>query len=133
MEMDKEFVPYEEALALKALGFDEMCIGRYMATGTLFTYKEEDNNFLMRIGGTKENSEGYCTAPLYQQAFRWFREKYGMKFYIKQDNWNHWCTPMIHIPETDSHEDICDSYETYEEAELECLQKLIEIVGNKIG
>ena len=122
--MNKEFVPYEEALALKELGFDEP---------VMFTYYRKKLGYIKNSikSGEMPNLPypKYVLAPLYQQAFRWFREKYGMKFYIKQDNWNHWCIPMIHIPETNNHEDICGSYETYEEAELACLRKLIEIIN----
>ena len=28
--MNKEFIPYEQALALKELGFDEPCFGHYL-------------------------------------------------------------------------------------------------------
>ena len=63
-----------------------------------------------------------CAAPLYQQAFRFFREKYKSNFIIGFGNdggyyrignlFSKW-------------------YKTYEEAELECLKKLIEIIKNK--
>lgn len=117
---DKEFVPYEEDLALKELGFNEDYLGYYISKNleiVNYSCMPYENDILK--------------APLYQQAFRWFRKKYGMKFYIKEDNWNHWCTPMIHIPETNNYEDICGSHETYEESELACLRKLIEIVKEK--
>ena len=59
--MEKEFVTYEQALALKELGFDEPCFGYYDEGGNLYTEMVE-----------------VLKAPLYQQAFRWFREKYGL-------------------------------------------------------
>ena len=34
--MDKEFFPYEEALALKELGFDEPCFGYYLCKNSAF-------------------------------------------------------------------------------------------------
>jgi hypothetical protein len=49
--MTKEFVSYEEALALKELGFDEPCFGYYDEGGNLYTEMQE-----------------YLPAPLYQQA-----------------------------------------------------------------
>lgn len=115
--MNKEFIPYEEALSLRDLGYEGDIIGMYDEDKYLFTLHDQD-----------DIEDEWLPAPLYQQAFRWFREEYGMKFYIKQDNWNHWSTPMIHILETNNDEGICDSYETYEEAELACLKILIEIV-----
>ena len=64
--MNKEFVKYEEALALKDLGFDY--------TG-LASYSDNDT---FNIGGfyykTTPCDDKICIAPLYQQAFKWFRE-----------------------------------------------------------
>ena len=63
--MNKEFIPYEQALELKELGFDERTLRAY--------YKESEQ--LLDIG----SGNMYDTkAPLYQQAFRWFREKHGL-------------------------------------------------------
>jgi len=60
--MNKEFVPYEQALALKELGFDEPCYGHYAndVDHTLFT---------------NGNRPPGISAPLYQQAFRAYRVK----------------------------------------------------------
>jgi hypothetical protein len=67
--MKNEFVPYELALRMKQLGFDE--------NGFAYYYLYKDKPLLETQGsydfGTHSNS---VTAPLYQQAFRWFREKY---------------------------------------------------------
>jgi hypothetical protein len=75
--MNKEFVSYPEALALKELGFDGDCLGYYRneepytnpITIGKYTTKfdlEDDVNFKGII----------CLAPLYQQAFKFFRDKY---------------------------------------------------------
>ena len=117
--MEKEFIPYEESLALKELGFEKPCFGLYWMDKTIL------------IGDVKNHNsrEEVISAPLYQQAFRWFRTEHKMKFHIHEDQWNHWCTPEILIPETGDYEEICDSYETFREAELACLKKLIQIVN----
>jgi hypothetical protein len=120
--MEKEFVLYEQALALKELGFDEPCFAYF---------KDEEFQYPNPYEPFK-NSEmkSWCiTAPLYQQSFRWFREKYGLKFYIRQDIWNHWCS-IIMISKDGEYAGL-DDYDTYQEAELECLKKLIEIVKTK--
>jgi hypothetical protein len=57
--------------------------------------------------------------PLYQQAFRWFREKHGLWQFIEFDD-NHY-NPVVQS----SLVYYCD---TYEEAELACLKKLIELL-----
>jgi hypothetical protein len=59
--------------------------------------------------------------PLYQQAFRWFREKYGYYYPIHRTTNN---TNQILY----SIGPYAGDYFTYEEAELACLRKLIEIV-----
>ena len=111
--MNKEFVPYEQALALKELGFDEPCFGYYDGGGNLYTEMVE-----------------VLKAPLYQQAFRWFREKYQLHSFIYEDNsWNIsggiWDLNGYIGSRYDWDS---DAFNTYEEAEQACLDKLIEIV-----
>jgi hypothetical protein len=113
--MEKEFIPYTEALALKELGFDEPC----------FAWYGSENIF--EISGNYKNSThtiGYCvSAPLYQQAFRWFREKYFTVGYIIPKNGKY----TYHIISNNIKLEM-NSFETYEESELECLKELIEII-----
>jgi hypothetical protein len=104
--MEKEFVPYEQALALKELGFDEPCMS------------SRDMN----------NGKGLIQIPLYQQAFRWFREKHGL------ESWVYKSRDMAYfysILKEDRYLNPSHQYTDYEEAELECLKKLIEIVKEK--
>ena len=123
--MEKEFVGYNEALALKELGFNEPCFGAWVNNELFIT--ENENPKIQSL------SINQCTAPLYQQVFRWFREKYGchieIYYNLPRNQWE-WC---IHkLPEYDQIEDeTCSFYDSYEEAELECLKKLISIVKNK--
>ena len=107
--MEKEFIPYSEALALKELGFDEPCLSFYFRGEALIEMKA--------IHTFKEDSE-CIKAPLYQQAFRWLWNKTGKYIIPIQKNDKEWLAIGI-------------VYKTYEEAELECLKKLIEIVKNK--
>jgi hypothetical protein len=111
--MNKEFIPYQQALELKELGFDEPCFGKIYADGgseqLSHPYKNSD-----QIGKVTS-----CSAPLYQQAFRWFREKYGIHITPNKFDtttwiaeWGYWESPV---------------YYSYEEAELACLNKLIEM------
>jgi len=131
--VEKEFIPYEQALALKELGFDDVCLA---------TWKNKKQNIKLHFKYYLTNKALIgtdvgiiCTAPLYQQAFRWFREKHG-----------YFTSP------TESDDDITKKYgwlitknldggkifinligykDSYEEAELECLKKLKEIVKEK--
>jgi hypothetical protein len=140
--MEKEFLPYEQALALrlKALGFDEPCLG-YYAVDILCTgqpqeiHLDEDGNYKK----SKTESFPITVAPTFSQAFRWFRDKYDLypSINIYNDKW------LCVIKSTISNETEISGYivatinnghptfETYEEAELKCLEKLIEIVESK--
>ncbi len=130
--MNKEFVPYEESLELKELGFDEPC---------LFGYNQDDENKLLTVPqlssyeiNSGKNSDvskiNKVTAPLYQQVFRWFRENHGLWQIVMQNtdkDWTYDILPIIGI--TDYR--LFDVFDTYEEAELHCLKKLIKIVKGK--
>ena len=137
--MDKEFIPYEQALALKELGFDEECLAQYK--------KYDVGEATLDIGFSKNKIimqfhklSKFCSAPTFSQAFRWFREKYNWQHSIEptadqhrfEVGYNYWIwnsktgeeyhTMPKNRPTGDW------EYETHEEAELECLKKLIEIV-----
>jgi hypothetical protein len=119
--MEKEFIKYEQALALKELGFDEPCFARFSNDGDLLIAHTE--KYIISNG--VDRSEFFTLAPTYSQVFRWFRKEHNLKFHIKEDVWNNWCSlKMIR------HDDYISigEYKTYEEAELVCLQELIEIV-----
>jgi hypothetical protein len=117
--MEKEFIPYEWALRMKQLGFDEPCLDFYDDNQELF-YNHE-NKEKIHIGDSVK-------APLFQQAFRWFRQEHNLKFHIREDVWNNWCS--LKMVRHDDYISIGE-YKTYEESELDCLKKLIEIVENE--
>jgi hypothetical protein len=119
--MEKEFVPYELAVKLKELGFDEPCFGYYT----------ELKDFVMRPHLRQQDCiEGKFLAPTWQSAFRWFREKYQLHSTItsiSQESWQ-W---HIQKPGQQLGKLYDEDFYTYEEAELACLEKLIEIVEQK--
>ena len=122
--MEKDFVPYEQAVALKELGFDEECFAWYVS-----------KNYGLEFGKVIQSSliKDAIIAPTYSQAFRLFREKHG-----------YFSSPMQSTKPSGIEydwlitKDIDESrifvktvgyFTTYEEAELECLKKLIKIVN----
>ena len=134
--MEKEFLGYTEALALKELGFDEPCFGWFRSTLIPSNFTEF---FLETEFGMNESPSDWvnsnfldkaCSAPLYQQAFRWFREKYNAVCeIIRKEDGNH--SEFIGWVFINNRKIDVVSYwdsKTYEEAELDCLNKLIEIV-----
>ena len=123
--MESLFCPYELALELKELGFDEI---------SLFCYTTAyEGNPLSHCPHLLLNSqlEGFenepISAPLWQQAFRFFREKYGLHYIvcknIQMDGYGY--REVILIPYMEENENTI--FKTYEEAELACIRKLIEI------
>lgn len=136
--MTKEFIPYEQALALRELGFDEPCLAYwYNETPTnpegqcLVYYKKPWDNQKIIKGIIRD----YYYTPTFSQAFKWFREKYGLDSFVK-----HLYKSTIKVGyyfAIDEYKgiefqmDFDDYYKTYEEAELACLNKLIEIIKNK--
>ena len=136
--MNKEFIPYKQALELKELGFDDKMrfddiIKPWYHKGILC------NNDMYLIPIINEHPRN-CYAPLYQQAFRWFREKYEVFNSIYpigistggKDSYR-WRWVILGIMEQENvHQDESDiGYLKYEEAELACLKRLIQIAKNK--
>ena len=131
--MKKEFVPYEQALSLKELGFDKITFGVY--------YISDDKHEVVVSNGPYnygKNTGIYkkynVLTPTFSQAFRWFREKYNLIPDIQYyGNWNFEIFRIGEFaePMDDVNVDYTFRGGTYEEAELECLKKLIEIVKNK--
>ena len=123
--MEKEFVPYELAVKLKALGFDEECFGYYHVNvgytkGYAFCYFDKPKRF----------KDGFdLLAPTFSQVFRWFREKYNLKSFIQPIPDDVDTYIFAYGTKEIEHDD--EDYLKYEEAELACLEKLIEIIELK--
>ena len=108
--MEKEFVPYEQASSLIALGFNEPVIA-HREHGLNICLLKQPEVLLTDL-----------SMILFQQAFRWFREKHKLYHCIQYSGkdyvaYTHNVNGMTKY-----------SFDTYEEAELSCLEKLIEIV-----
>jgi hypothetical protein len=140
--MNEQFIPYEEALVMKELGFDEPCFKGYT----------EEYKDLINFSNTHTNTSVFntlptrpITAPLYQQAFKWFRDKYNLYSEIDLDSYKEPYLLKISIKQLDeSNTFVSDVYyphcidgldtfnnKQYKEAELACIKKLIEIVKDK--
>jgi hypothetical protein len=121
----KDFIPYEQALALKELGFDE----------STYAWRQHGNGISGDVEGKRDyyNRKGdvYTALPLYQQAFRWFREKYQLYAWIKVEYEYGGITPTYYITGKRQDDIPGGPFNTYEEAELACLIKLIEIIKQK--
>jgi hypothetical protein len=125
--MNKEFVKYEQSLALKELGFDEPCIGWY---NPQVNYKKvtTDKYWAFHLTGEWEN---FKPAPLYQQAFRFFREKHKLEPEIMSDMMGYVASIVDRNVPLKIRLKPSNLFQTYEEAEQACLDKLIEIIKSK--
>jgi hypothetical protein len=147
------FVPYEKALELKELGFDEPCFGYHLCKNSaLGVYLEITTEWIDLFPYDSSS----CKAPTFSQAFRWFREKHSL---VHEISWSKYKGGLnfdydifsLVLPTDDELGDedeitsdkSMETYDslvqksfrhkesdTYEEAELECLKKLIEICKN---
>jgi hypothetical protein len=130
--MNKEFIPYEQALELRELGFEATPLGGFKQDA-VFYYEKGELYYDFRPMYSSTAHEGQILAPLYQQAFRWFREKYNTTHEIlrKEDNNHKEFIAWVYI-EGARIEVVSYWFSTsYEGAELACLKKLIEIVKQK--
>jgi hypothetical protein len=132
-----EFIPYTQALELKELEFNEPCWAWYNIPDEDVRYcysegrspitniQEEwdakiDNKPVENIG-----------LPTFSQAFKFFREKYNLLGIVSycDDNSGKFMSVIDKI-NSDIDYDM-NAKDTYEEAELSCLERLIEILKNK--
>lgn len=119
--MNKEFVPYELALKLKQLGFDEPCLTYYNYDKKI--ERSDDWAYGVTLKDKRDRNE--CLAPLFQQAFRWFREEHGLGHMINGIGYESFLFNIGGLVT------VFPMFKTYEEAERACLDKLIEIVELK--
>jgi len=113
--MEKEFLPYQESLELKELGFNEKCAAHYI--------DEDDLELKWKIyRNLSFNTDNCVQAPLYQQAFRFFREKYDFRYSIGNTN-----ISVVHYGTTQ----LLQNNATYEDAELATIKWFIEKAKQK--
>ena len=119
--MEKEFIPYEQALALKQLGFDEPCLGVWNQPNGEWKVTLVYNGILHE-GYINDLESFKVTTPTFSQAFRFFREKYNLSAVVSQFGYgieNRYGQMIYYTP--DDINPMC-----FEESELECLKRLIE-------
>jgi hypothetical protein len=115
--MNKDFIPYEQALELKELGFNEKCAAHYLGEG------EEYLELKWLIYRNDSININNCIqAPLYQQAFRFFREKYGFTYSIGNTN-----IAVVHYLGTTQ---LLQDNDSYEAAELAAIKWFIDAANS---
>jgi hypothetical protein len=115
--MNREFLPYQESLELKELGFNEKCAAHYL--------DEDDLELKWKIYRNLSINMTYLVqAPLYQQAFRFFRDKFNFRYSIGNTN-----VSVVHYGTTQLLQDNA----TYEDAELATIRFFIEKAKQQIN
>lgn len=133
--MKNEFVPYELSKVLKELGFEEDAIFFW------FPNWDDKENFHLEYGKTYSGRDFHnietnvkngnfqlaIRAPLWQQAFRWFKDKHHILGVVDFDETEGKFYYFLNTMDGDEL-NYSKSYDTYSDAQLACMKKLIEIV-----
>lgn len=125
-------LPYPLALRMKCLGFNQMCAYWYNKDF------QENPEFNHNKNKEKWLAGDHCSAPTFAQCFKWFRDNYQIqgivgsrtvKRRLEDVRFSDYVYEIRQIGESSICSDKRDQgRDTYEEAELECLIKIIEIV-----
>lgn len=125
-----EFTTYQQALEVKELGFDWPCFGYF--------YGESDITY-PQTAFKKWYTGKEVLAPLRQQIFKWFRKKHNLRSFVdtrvtsaislKPDGPSEWVYDFqIKMGNgIDTRPYYSGDYDSYEEAELACINKLIKL------
>jgi len=125
-----DFVPYQEALELQKIGAIFLNVGFphfaiYRNGNLSFANQDAIKMFV------EDFKDEVVTAPLYQQAFRWFRGNHDLQASTIMFSNGKYDSGITRHKGTQVVWGKGPVYNTYEEAELDCLRKLIEIVKSK--
>jgi hypothetical protein len=142
--IEKDIVPYEESFELDKLGFDEPCFGWFYTKPRckMFSVDEKGRHYPIKNTPKKLytlgehfvlNDDNIVIAPTFSQSFRFFRNKHNINAQIafceysvsSENSWKFTFDNPTNVLIWNG------KFNTYEEAELECLKVLIEMVKTK--
>ena len=119
--MTEHFLNYKQALAVKKLGFNESCFALYAPPCKSI--------FLQNYGLLRAKEQ--ILAPLKQQFFKWVREKYKISGTAQYFTGGYYCYTINDMKDTEKSNRLFTEFETYEQAEEACIDKIIELLKNK--
>lgn len=146
-EMESLFCPYEEALKLRELGFDESCFAMWTKGWSEFEY---GSSMLPRIFSSKfrlsdtQSCQSYVNnhkasfgiaAPTFSQAFDFLRKKYYLYGIVIPTITMNWAFKTMIVVEEEveipPYKNVqAEDYSTHEQAELVLLKELIKLAEN---
>lgn len=135
------FVSYDLAITLQQLGFDKPCLANYYTFGDgrardkKYGQTEPELFIDESLEEREEELRMYAYhvvgVPLFQQVFQWFREEHDMTFFFmptgKPVKWGY-VIPSCYLEDKNGK---AKTYDTYREAEIQCIQSLIDILKQK--
>lgn len=127
------FIPYLESSELKKLNFNEPCLALFDETVKdnikfeIISSQLVNSNYNTPKYFYKPSNYPVVLTPTWSQIFDWFREKHGLLSRIVYIN-SVYRFQYQYLSSAIS--TYMTKYSTYEEAQLACLQKLIEICKN---
>ena len=135
--MKNQFVSYEIAIKLKGLGFNEPCLAHFISSEG-WKYDLTEGALYFNRSSTQDDLS--LLAPLWQQVFDWFREKYLIDILIlPQDQSSCSPTPLYFIALVSYQNEICEElfnstndssllhYSDFESAREAAILKVIEL------
>ncbi len=137
IDYEEFLVPVQIAKELKEIGFNEPCLFVLNPHNTLILSSEVHDKGIIDIRKIKPCNNGklgedFCSVPTYEQVFAWFRKK-GLfhsiiltKDFIENDIFF-----SCEIRNANTNIITMFSSNTYEEAKIELLKRLIEIYRNE--
>ena len=138
--MEKEFIPYDLAFRMKAIGFKENCYRVGNPNGAI-CWRFMDVAGVEGVGIDdilleKFDKLWWVEIPTYSQTFRWFRKESGIEGFVHKSIEGNYYFVIKRTGNNESNmyeftKTAPKIFDTYEEAELACLEKLIEIVESK--
>lgn len=135
------FVSYGLAVALEELGFNKPCLANYYSFGDGEKrdgkYGQTDPELFINESLEQREEElglyafHVVRVPLFQQVFDWFREEYNLTFFFipsgKPVRWGY-VIPACYLKDKQGS---AKTFTTYKEAEIHCINALIEIIKQK--
>ena len=152
--MEKQFLTCEQSLRLKTLGFNEPCFGYYVdgelrginlgieEMGGFGPYYKRFGFHTIKNSDVTNMNKIIATAPLRQQAFDWFRNKYRLSHIIYDllddyeatvIEWTLSEDKIVHeFPQRKNIEYPNNRFDSWDEAETACIIKIIDIIIQNI-
>jgi hypothetical protein len=146
--MRDNFITYEQALALKELGFNEPCLleeyfedSQYVSEWAYeepFKINTELDHLTDKFNADDDEHYEYSVAvPLKQQVFKWFRDEHYLYHMIHHFEHKKGTSEEF-LSEISGklllgNDDVSkfSNHNTYEEAESACIDKLISLIKEK--